>query len=70
MSESVYSVHPGVAMVQNVIANMKCKTGRTLEEWIALVQQEGPPTEPERRDWLKARAWLRRELDGSAVASS
>ncbi|HUP07283.1 MAG TPA: ECF-type sigma factor [Caldimonas sp.] len=23
-----------------------------------------------RRDWLKARAWLRRELDGSAVGSS
>ena len=50
---SIYSVHPGVRMVQDWIAGLKEKTGRTLEEWLELVKKEGPPTEKERRDWLK-----------------
>src|SRR5438874_13407742 len=40
-------------MVQDWIADLPRKTGRTLEEWIELVKQSGPPTEKERRDWLK-----------------
>jgi hypothetical protein len=51
--KSLYDVHPGVAMVQKWIANMPQKTGRSLEEWIALVKSEGPATEKEQRDWLK-----------------
>jgi hypothetical protein len=50
---SLYSVHPGVEMVQSWIADLPAKTGRTLEEWIALVRKEGPAGEAERRDWLK-----------------
>jgi hypothetical protein len=50
---SLYAVHPGVAMVQKWIASMPLKTGRSLEEWIALVKTEGPATEQEQRDWLK-----------------
>jgi hypothetical protein len=50
---SLYSVHPSVAMVQNVMAALKEKTGRDLEEWIALIRKQGPPTEKERRTWLK-----------------
>ncbi len=53
--KSLYGVHPGVAMVQSVVAKMKDKTGRTLEEWIKLVKQSGPPTEKQRREWLKAK---------------
>lgn len=52
-SRSLYSVHPGVAMVHDWIAKLPEKTGRTLEQWIALVKRDGPPTEKERRDWLK-----------------
>ncbi len=52
--KSIYSVHPGVLMVQKWVAELPAKTGRSLEEWIALVKKEGPPTEKERRDWLKA----------------
>jgi uncharacterized protein DUF5655/uncharacterized protein DUF4287 len=52
-SKTLYSVHPGVAMVQKWVAEMKGKTGRSLEEWVALVKKEGPATESERRDWLK-----------------
>jgi hypothetical protein len=41
-------------MVQNWIAGLRQQTGRTLDEWIQLVEDEGPPSEPERRSWLKA----------------
>jgi hypothetical protein len=50
---SLYSVHPGVAMVQDWVAGLPAKTGRSLEEWIELVQKSGPPGEKDRRDWLK-----------------
>ena len=56
--ESVYSVHPGVLMTQKWIAELKQKTGRTLEEWLKLIKKEGPPTEKERREWLKAKYGL------------
>jgi hypothetical protein len=56
--KSLYSVHPGVQMVQKWIAELKPKTGRSLEEWLKLINKEGPPTEAERRDWLKAKYHL------------
>jgi hypothetical protein len=52
-TKSPYSVHPSVAYVQNIIANFKTKTGRTIDEWVAFVRKEGPRTEGERRAWLK-----------------
>jgi hypothetical protein len=52
-ASSPYSVHPGVAMVQDWIATLKEKTGRNLEEWLDLIQKEGPPTVKDRREWLK-----------------
>ncbi len=52
---SPYDVHPSMAMVQNVIAGMKQKTGRSLEEWIKLVEKQAPAGEKERRAWLKAK---------------
>src|SRR5262245_52220261 len=51
--KSVYGVHPGVAMIQNAIASLPEKTGRSLDEWIAFVQKHGPKSEAARRDWLK-----------------
>jgi hypothetical protein len=51
--KSLYSVHPGVAMVQVWIEKLPEKTSRSLEEWIELVQKSGPPSEKERREWLK-----------------
>jgi hypothetical protein len=48
-----YTVHPGVAMVQKWIKELPEKTGRSLEEWIALTKKSGPPTEKGRREWLK-----------------
>ena len=49
-----YSVHPSVLMLQAWVQTLPEKTGRSLEEWVQLVRAEGPPTEKERRDWLKA----------------
>ncbi|MBI3476116.1 MAG: DUF4287 domain-containing protein [Acidobacteria bacterium] len=52
-SSGLYSVHPGLAMMQKWIHDLPEKTGRSPDEWIAFVKQMGPPTEKERREWLK-----------------
>jgi hypothetical protein len=71
-SQSLYGVHPGVAQVQKWISDLKEKTGRSLEEWIALVKKEGPKGENERRAWLKSKhkmgtfsaVWIAERADG------
>jgi hypothetical protein len=52
-AKSRYSVHPGVLMTQKWIASLKEKTGRSLDEWLALIAKKGPKDEVARRDWLK-----------------
>lgn len=52
---SLYGVSPGVAMMQKWIAGLKEKTGRTLAEWVALIQKEGPKDEKARKEWLKTK---------------
>jgi len=54
-SKTVYDVHPGVAMVQKSLAELKENTGRSLKEWIAIVNKEGPREEKARRAWLKTK---------------
>jgi hypothetical protein len=54
-ASSLYDVHPGVAMVQKWIADLKPKTGRSLEEWIALLKKDGPKEYQSRRAWLKSK---------------
>src|SRR5712692_8757720 len=74
-TKGLYSVHPGVAMVQTAIANLKEKTGRTLEEWISFMKESGPPTEKERREWLKTQHklgtnyawWLAERAEGKGM---
>src|SRR5262249_52982084 len=76
--KSHYSVHPGVKMVQDWIASLPEKTGRTLEQWLALIRKEGPPTENERRDWLKTQYqlgtnsawWLAERAEGKGTEDS
>ena len=41
-------------MTQKWVADLKEKTGRSLDEWLNLVKKSGPPTEKERREWLKS----------------
>src|SRR5882762_8577478 len=59
-------------MVQRWVAELSAKTGRTLEEWIALVKKEGPKDEKARREWLKTKHkfgtnsawWIAERADG------
>jgi hypothetical protein len=51
--KSPYSVHPGVAMVQKWIVELKQKTGRTLEEWVALARKSAPHDQAGCREWFK-----------------
>src|ERR1017187_4605725 len=70
-----YTVHPGVAMVQQWMQELPQKTGRSLEEWIAVTRKSGPPTERERREWLKkehklgsnSAAWIAERLEGKGT---
>jgi hypothetical protein len=70
--KSTYDVHPGVAMVQKWVAELKGKTGRSLEEWIALAKEEGPKEDRARREWLKTKHklgtnsawWISERVDG------
>jgi hypothetical protein len=67
-----YAVHPGVAMVQKWVAELKPKTGRTLAEWCALIRKQGPDDLAGRRQWLKTKFklgtntawWLAERADG------
>lgn len=45
-------------MVQNIMAGMKQKTGRSVEEWIHLIEKQAPAGEKERRAWLKEKHGL------------
>ncbi len=77
-AESLYGVHPGVVMAQKWVAELKEKTGRSLDEWIALLKKDGPPTEKERRQWLKAKHklgtntawWLAERAEGKGGEDS
>jgi hypothetical protein len=74
-ARSLYAVHPGVAMVQKWVAELKPKTGRSLEEWLALVKKEGPKGEKSRRDWLKSKHkmgtnsawWIAERAEGKGI---
>ena len=74
-AKSLYAVHPGVAMVQKWVAELKPKTGRSLEEWLALVKKEGPKEEKSRRDWLKSKHklgtnsawWIAERAEGKGI---
>jgi hypothetical protein len=52
--KSIYGVHPGVAMTQKWVGELKDRTGRSLEEWLPLIKKSGPKDEKSRREWLKA----------------
>jgi hypothetical protein len=62
-------------MIQDWIAKLPEKTGKSLEQWIALVKKSGPPTEKERREWLKkehqlgtnAAWWIAERAEGKGL---
>lgn len=70
--KSIYGVHPGVAMTQKWVAELKQKTGRSLDEWLSLIEKSGPKDEKARREWLKTKhglgtnyaSWLAERAEG------
>jgi hypothetical protein len=74
--QGTYSVHLSVAMVQKGIEELAQKTGRSLEEWIALTKKSGP-TQKERYEWLKKEhklgrnnaRWIAERADGEGTAA-
>ena len=54
---------------------LPAKTGRSLDEWIALVRKSGPSTEKERREWLKkehklgtnSASWIAERAEGKGL---
>ena len=52
-AKSEYDAHKSLRYVKSIIAGMKKKTGRSLEEWLQLAKEKGPADEKQRRDWLK-----------------
>jgi hypothetical protein len=71
-SKTIYGVHPSVAMVQKWLAELQEETGRSMEEWLALVKKEGPKDEKSRRNWLKSKhklgtnkaSWIAERAEG------
>lgn len=76
--KSIYGVHPGVLMTQKWIADLKQKTGRSLEEWLAFIKKSGPKDEVARREWLKTKHglgtnsawWLAERTEGKGAETS
>jgi predicted transport protein len=50
---ALFDVHPSVAYVQAVLANFKAKTGRTVDEWVALAQRQKLTDTKSLQMWLK-----------------
>lgn len=77
-STSLYSVHPGVQMVQDWVASLPEKTGRSLEEWLKYIKKSGPAEEKDRREWLKKEHglgtnsawWLAERAEGKGTEDS
>ena len=71
---STYDVHPSVAMVEKWVAGLETETGRSLEEWVALLKKEGPKDSKARRGWLKTKhkfgtnsaSWIVDQAEGRA----
>jgi uncharacterized protein DUF5655/uncharacterized protein DUF4287 len=75
--KSIYSVHPAVLMTQKWITELKQKTGRSLEEWLAYIKKSSPKDATERRAWLKEKhglgtntaSWLSARAEGRGEES-
>ena len=73
--QSIYSVHPGVAMTVKWIGELKQKTGRSLDEWMNYLKTKGPKDEQARRAWLKEEHglgtntawWLAERVEGKGT---
>jgi hypothetical protein len=76
-AKSLYSLHPGFAREAAFEVKLKERTGKTLEQWLEVLKKDGPPTEKERRQWLKEQHgfttnyawWLAERAEGKGSAA-
>jgi Domain of unknown function (DUF5655)/Domain of unknown function (DUF4287) len=74
---SVYTLHPGFKMETSSLANLKERTGRSLDDWVRIVKKSGPATHSERIAWLKQEhgittnyaLWIAKRVDGEGSAA-
>src|SRR3984893_11851279 len=50
---SVYAIHPSVVMEEKIIAGLKAKSGRSLEEWVEVIRMSGPSGDNKRAESMK-----------------
>jgi predicted transport protein len=72
--KSPYSTHPGLSREPAFHRNLLERTGKTLDQWVKHVKKAGPPTERERRAWLKDQGlttnyahWIAASAEGKEV---
>jgi hypothetical protein len=78
MKRSHYSLHPGFAREAAYRENLAERTGKTLEQWVAVARKRGLPTVKERVAWLTAThdlttdyaRWIAEECDGATGADA
>lgn len=49
----MYAVHPSVAYARTIVANIPARTGRSIEDWTALIKRDGPNGTKARIAWLR-----------------
>jgi hypothetical protein len=68
-----YGIHPSVAMVQKWLAEIETKTGKSVDEWMKIINNAPVKDNKDRRIWLKEKFalgtntawWLADRADGS-----
>jgi hypothetical protein len=50
---TLYSVHPSIAYARAILDNLPTKTGRSLTEWVKLINNAPVTGDKERREWIK-----------------
>ena len=50
----LYSVHPAVNHARAIINNLPEKTGHSIQDWIRILEKDGPQDNQQWRDWLKS----------------
>jgi len=53
IAKSLYSPHPSLAMIASSMRNLQERTGKSADEWVAIVRKKGPGDEKARLEWLK-----------------
>ena len=53
MPRSLYSLHPGLKMIQSSMRLLEERTGKSAKQWAAIAKRDGPAGSAARREWLK-----------------